>query len=61
MAQKMEAPALATRAASGVHLAGKQDTPEYKRNFRRCLYRARPGCALLVKQTILRCGGQVRT
>jgi len=30
------------------------------RTRRRCLYRARPGCALLVKRTILRCGEQVR-
>jgi len=33
---------------------------EGNRTHRRCLYRAHPGCALLVKRTLLRCGGKAR-
>jgi hypothetical protein len=61
---KMEAPALETRAASGSVYAGKLDKPEDTTNRskiqRPSLYRRHPGCALLVKRTILRCGGAVR-
>lgn len=40
--------------------AAETEQQEHKRRHRKSLYRRYPTCALLVKRTILRCGGTVR-
>jgi hypothetical protein len=36
------------------------ERPKHNHDRKKSLYRARPGCALLVKRTLLRCGGRVK-